>query len=724
MKKNYFLTLLLTLCFSLFSFGQDLIITGVVDGSLSGGTPKALELYVVNNISDLSIYGVESVTNGNASGNAPEFTFPADQVTAGTFIYIESVSGTNPTAFNDFFGFNSTYQDGVLSVNGDDPIKLYMNGTAIDVFGSVGTDGTGETWEYMDGWAYRKDGKTANTTFTDSDWTYSGPNALDNQSTNASASIPFPAGTYSMTASTNPNLAITSPSTNEVFQSVTEVSVSIDVNNFTVSGDAGGGVSDNSGDGYIKSTFETQGGSTENSNFFTTTLPNITVAAGNTYTLTLELVDNSGNSLSTPVTQSVTFSVIFPCDIQLATILTTCETSTSGTDTYTTSIDFTAGNTTTYTITAKDSNNNDVGTIGGDNPSTSAAGTITITGVPEGTDFTVKVIGGTGSSCDLTRNISSPSCIAFPIEEDFDYADAANLGDQASWTKLNSGDDMLVTAGSLNYTGLKASTGNKVTFSESGSETYTSFSDINSGTVYASFLLKITGFQTNGTPDTTDGGYIAALAGSTSGYDARFWVRPNPDTSGSTYDIGFGHVSSNPTFTSGTYNLNDVLFVVMAYNMDTKVVSTWVNPDVSTFGGTAPAVTLSTTDDNPPNSINLFILRQDSDRETPFIEVDELRISTSWADVTPKEATASTINSQIEGFAIYPNPVTNGRLSITSNSSDNKQVSIFNVLGKNVLNTTVSGTKAEVNTSAISAGIYILKVVEGGKTATSKLIIR
>ena len=105
MKKNYFLTLLLTLCFSLFSFGQDLIITGVVDGSLSGGTHKALELYVVNNISDLSIYGVESVTNGNASGNAPEFTFPADQVTAGTFIYIESVSGTNPTAFNDFFWF-------------------------------------------------------------------------------------------------------------------------------------------------------------------------------------------------------------------------------------------------------------------------------------------------------------------------------------------------------------------------------------------------------------------------------------------------------------------------------------------------------------------------------------------------------------------------------------------------------------------------------------------
>ena len=84
----------------------------------------------------------------------------------------------------------------------------------------------------------------------------------------------------------------------------------------------------------------------------------------------------------------------------------------------------------------------------------------------------------------------------------------------------------------------------------------------------------------------------------------------------------------------------------------------------------------------------------------------------------------STRYNEIVGFSLYPNPVKNGKLTITTNSTETKQVSIFNVLGKNVLNTTISGTKAEVNTSGISAGIYILKVVEGGKTATSKLIIR
>ncbi|MDP4988899.1 MAG: T9SS type A sorting domain-containing protein [Polaribacter sp.] len=220
------------------------------------------------------------------------------------------------------------------------------------------------------------------------------------------------------------------------------------------------------------------------------------------------------------------------------------------------------------------------------------------------------------------------------------------------------------------------------------------------------------------------GGYIASLAGSTSGYDARFWVRPNPDASGTTFDIGFGPESSNPPFTSGTYNVNDVLFVVMAYNKDNNTVSTWINPDVSSFEGTIPVATLSSTDTSAPSSINLFILRQDSTGETPFVEIDALRISDNWADVTPKDATASVKNNQIEGFATYPNPVTSDNVTITSNSADKKEVAIFNVLGKKVVSRSFLGTKSQINIANLSSGIYILKVTEGTKTATSKLIIK
>jgi hypothetical protein len=172
---------------------SDLVITGVIDGPLSGGVPKAIELYALTNISDLSIYGLESANNGNpASG--PEFTFPADTASAGEFLYVASES----TGFTDFFDFAPDYTGGVASINGDDAIALYQNGTIVDVFGEIGVDGTGQPWEHLDGWAYRVDGTGPDgNTFGLSNWTFSGPNALDGETSNNTAATPFPIGTYS-----------------------------------------------------------------------------------------------------------------------------------------------------------------------------------------------------------------------------------------------------------------------------------------------------------------------------------------------------------------------------------------------------------------------------------------------------------------------------------------------------------------------------------------------
>ncbi len=170
-------------------FAQDLLITAVVDGPLPGGLPKAMELLALDDISDLSLYGIESVTNGNASGNAPEFTFPNVSVSAGEYIYV----ATESTGFNDFFGFNPDYTSGALSVNGDDPLVLYFNGAAVDVYGQIGTDGTGQFWEYQDGWAARDPSiATPTTTFTQVEWVFSGANELDGESTNADAATPVP----------------------------------------------------------------------------------------------------------------------------------------------------------------------------------------------------------------------------------------------------------------------------------------------------------------------------------------------------------------------------------------------------------------------------------------------------------------------------------------------------------------------------------------------------
>ncbi|MCP4536787.1 MAG: ExeM/NucH family extracellular endonuclease [Chloroflexi bacterium] len=176
--------------------GTDLIITGVVDGPLTGGLPKAVEFYVLNDIADLSDYGFGSASNGGGT-DGEEFTFPAVSATAGDFIYV----ATEATGFNNFFGFSPDYTDNLApSINGDDAIELFYLDSVVDVFGEINQDGSGQPWEYLDGWAYRVDGTGPDgTTFVLFNWTFSGPNALDGETSNETARVPFPIGSYQAT---------------------------------------------------------------------------------------------------------------------------------------------------------------------------------------------------------------------------------------------------------------------------------------------------------------------------------------------------------------------------------------------------------------------------------------------------------------------------------------------------------------------------------------------
>ncbi len=174
--------------------GAGLIVTGVVDGPLTGGIPKAAEFFVTSDIPDLSLYAVSSANNGAGPSVAPEFTFPAVAASAGDFIYV----ATEATAFASYFGFAPDYTTPqATNINGDDAIEVWFNGAVVDVFGDVNVDGSGTPWDYFDGWAYRVDGTGPDgTTFVLGNWTFSGIDALDGTATNADAANPFPIGTY------------------------------------------------------------------------------------------------------------------------------------------------------------------------------------------------------------------------------------------------------------------------------------------------------------------------------------------------------------------------------------------------------------------------------------------------------------------------------------------------------------------------------------------------
>jgi hypothetical protein len=76
----------------------------------------------------------------------------------------------------------------------------------------------------------------------------------------------------------------------------------------------------------------------------------------------------------------------------------------------------------------------------------------------------------------------------------------------------------------------------------------------------------------------------------------------------------------------------------------------------------------------------------------------------------------------ISGLSVYPNPLSGNTLTIASDNNAEKTVAVYDVLGKQVLNTkTVNGT---INAQGLTAGVYILKITEEGKTATKKLVVK
>lgn len=171
---------------------QDLVITGLCDGPLTGGIPKTVEVVACADIADLSIYGLGCANNGGGT-DGQEFTFPADSAVAGQYIYVSY----EVDAFTAFFGFAPDYTDNVANHNGDDAFELFMNGGVVDVFGDINVDGTGTAWDSLDGWAYRVDGTGPDgTTFVLGNWIFSGINGLENGTTNDTCDVPFPLGTY------------------------------------------------------------------------------------------------------------------------------------------------------------------------------------------------------------------------------------------------------------------------------------------------------------------------------------------------------------------------------------------------------------------------------------------------------------------------------------------------------------------------------------------------
>jgi predicted esterase len=234
-----------------------------------------------------------------------------------------------------------------------------------------------------------------------------------------------------------------------------------------------------------------------------------------------------------------------------------------------------------------------------------------------------------------------------------------NPAGYSSQPTYNAFDGTQVVDLNLAVAGLQNPSGNAAWYGGNGYSTRLGTGLFNSGTVYSSFAFRI--FDITGL--TTAGGIVAGFnntpgpqTNAPTTIDSSLWVRPTPDTTDNpaNYNIGLGKTSSTTgvVWDSGVYTAKadaPVQFAVTSYTFNTTSgtddrAALYVNPNPSTFGGTAPTtgtILSTTTGSDIPTGVATFLLRQGTQAAAPQgIVFDELRVGTNWADVTPAQASS------------------------------------------------------------------------------------
>ena len=263
----------------------------------------------------------------------------------------------------------------------------------------------------------------------------------------------------------------------------------------------------------------------------------------------------------------------------------------------------------------------------------------------------------------LALGLVSYSAWALPDYEPFanatgsggtSYATGANLVGQTgvdgqSWTQAGPTGSVTpkIVSGDLTIPGLySAGGGQSASFGGNGESARLNLSSSStSGTIYYSFSMKLndlTGMSSTGV-------FWAGLNNSTgtqTGTPSVVATRVITKSAGAgLYSIGLDKSSSvtgNFVFAPGTYSTSDTVFIVGSYTFNTVGNTTddlsqlWVNPSSATFGAaSAPGGSLSSTSGTDLAAVASFVLFDRNAAEPAAGQLDDLRIATDWADVTP-----------------------------------------------------------------------------------------
>ncbi len=271
-----------------------------------------------------------------------------------------------------------------------------------------------------------------------------------------------------------------------------------------------------------------------------------------------------------------------------------------------------------------------------------------------------------------------------PFYEPFNYTVGTTVGGTTTgtssnnWTNHSGTGSISVTSGSLSYTGLQASTGNKIRMPGANA---TTSADVNTpigipGTVgYYSFLLNVADNAQLGTA----GDYFAGFGGTAGAGVTVLYARLQIKSvnAGANFRLGITNSSGGtPTITDFATDLNfgTTYLVVVKHDFNgasADISTLWVNP--SSLGGAEPAGGVSNSSGTTGQSSFASVFLRNT-TATPKADIDEIRAGGTWAEVTPAgnytiTASAGANGSISPSGAVVLSPGANQTFTITPSSS-------------------------------------------------------
>jgi len=359
----------------------------------------------------------------------------------------------------------------------------------------------------------------------------------------------------------------------------------------------------------------------------------------------------------------------------------TCDTITGGQDTVTFLVDFTGGGNEDVMLMLSDT-----GAIGGDDPSTVESGTIEITGVSEGTDITLNA---TGATCNVSIDLFSIDCTP-----------ATNIANIAALRASNEGQPYILTGEAI------------LTFQQD----FRNQKFIEDATA-AILIDDPAGIITTAY---TIGDGISGITGTLGSFNGQLQFIPeqDPGTASSNGNTITPQIVTITELNANPEDYESELVLLEAIVVDNTISSTWIS------GTEFPM---------QDQGSNVFVFRTsffDADYIDQDVPTDMLNIAGiiternngdyffTARDSGDFELLALENNNSID-FSLFPNPAIN-QIQIITSDTQSKLVEIYSITGALVLSKTVITETLDI--SALSNGLYIVRLTQGNAVATTKLI--